>query len=99
MRLGNIIINIVTALVDATRLSLSPPVPRVIDPRDKWFYDRVWRSAEREATDDLKAGRYEDFTDIDQVIDVLKESDPTMTARLDQVDRVAMALRRFRRRR
>ena len=93
------ILDVIVAWFDASRFSLLPPAPRIIDPRDKWFYARHWRQAEREAIDDLYAGRYEDFTDMDQVIAVLKENDPTATARLDQVDRLAMALRRFRRKR
>ena len=92
------LIQVLTAWLDASRFSLLPPAPRIIDPKDKWFYARPWRQAEREAAADLNAGRYEDFTDMDEVIAVLKENDPTATARLDQVDRVALALRRFRRR-
>ena len=100
MWLDNIIIAVVDVVIawfDASRFSLSPPAPRIIDPRDQWFYVHAWQQAEREVDDDLRAGRYEDFTDMDQVIVVLKENDPTATARLDQVDRVALALRRFRR--
>ncbi len=95
-RFGNPLWDLI-GLLDAIEFALQPPRPRRIAPKDAWFYTAEWRRAERDVEDDLKAGRYEDFTDIAGVIAVLKQNDPT--ARLDQTDRVATALRRFRRRR
>lgn len=86
------------AFLDAVRFALRPPRQREIRPQDKWFYTRRWQRAERDADADMRAGRYEDFADMDEVIDVLKQNDPTSTAQLNPVDRVAAALRRFRRR-
>ncbi|MCS6848083.1 MAG: hypothetical protein RMN52_10250 [Anaerolineae bacterium] len=95
-RFGNPLWDLI-GLIDAIEFALQPPRPRRINPKDAWFYTAEWRRAERDAEDDLKAGRYEDFADVDALIAVLKQNDPT--ARLDQADRLAMALRRFRRRR
>lgn len=83
-------------LIDAIEFALQPPRPHQINPKDTWFYTAEWRRAEREVEDDLKAGRYEDFDSMDGLIAVLKQNDPT--AHLDQADRLAVALRRFRRR-
>ena len=93
------LLHFLTAWFDASRFSLLPPAPRIINPKDEWFYRREWQRAEREAQDDLRAGRYEDFITVDEVIAVLKQNDPAATAQLEQVDRVAHALRRFQRRR
>ncbi|BCX05061.1 MAG: hypothetical protein KatS3mg053_2999 [Candidatus Roseilinea sp.] len=95
-RFGNPLWDLI-GLIDAIEFALQPPRPRRINPKYAWFYTAEWRRAERDAEDDLKAGRYEDFADVDALIAVLKQNDPT--ARLDQADRLAMALRRFRRRR
>lgn len=95
-RFGNPLWDLI-GLIDGIAFALQPPRPRRINPKDAWFYTAEWCRAERDAEDDLKAGRYEDFADVDALIAVLKQNDPT--ARLDQADRLAMALRRFRRRR
>lgn len=84
-------------LIDSIWMSLTSPRPGyIIKPNDEWHFTKEWQKMEREAEADLRDGRYEDFANIDQVIHVLKQTDPT--ARLDQTDRIATALRRFRRR-
>lgn len=95
-RFGNPLWDLI-GLIDAIVFAFQPPRPRRINPKDAWFHTAEWQRAERDAEDDLRAGRYEDFADIDGLIAVLKQNDPT--ARLDQADRVATALRRFRRQR
>lgn len=83
-------------LIDSIWLSLTSPRPgHIIKPNDQWHFTKEWQRMEHDVEVDLREGRYEDFATIDQVVDVLKQTDPT--ARLDQTDRVATALRRFRR--
>lgn len=37
-----------------------------------WFWTREWQAKEREADDDLAAGRYFEFSDVEDLIDNLK---------------------------
>lgn len=94
-RFGNPLWDLI-GLIDTLEFALQPPRPRRVHPRDAWFYTAEWQQAEREVKSDLKAGRYADFADVDEVIAVLKQNDPT--SQDEPVDRVAAALRRFRRR-
>jgi hypothetical protein len=66
-------------------------------PKEKWYYSPAWQDAEREADDDLRAGRYEDFRSIEQVIAVLRES--PLSPDNNGTDRLAASLRRTSRRR
>jgi hypothetical protein len=76
------------------------PRPKIINPTDKWFFLHTWQVGEKEADDDLHAGRYEDFENIDEVVSVLMQNNlnPSSPPIESNVDRVALALRRFTRR-
>lgn len=39
-----------------------------IDPAQAWYWSAEWQSKEREADEDLAAGRYRDFDDIEDLI-------------------------------
>jgi hypothetical protein len=39
-----------------------------IDPAQAWFWTDEWQAGEREADEDLQAGRYEDYDNIDDFI-------------------------------
>lgn len=42
-----------------------------IDPEQRWYWTAEWQAKEREVDEDLKAGRYEDFDNIDDFFDAL----------------------------
>jgi len=42
-----------------------------IDPEQAWFWSEEWQAGEHEADEDLRLGRYEDFDDIDGLVDSL----------------------------
>jgi hypothetical protein len=84
------------ALIDSIGFALTPAMPRQVNPKDEWFWTREWQRSERDASDDLKSGRYEDFATIEQVIEVLLQN--IVTDDPQRLDRVAAALRMSRRR-
>lgn len=45
--------------------------PVEIDPEQAWFWTEEWQAKEREADEDLRAGRFEEFDNIDDFIDSL----------------------------
>jgi AbrB family looped-hinge helix DNA binding protein len=49
-------------------------VPQVlVDRSQAYFWTERWQEGEREAEQDLRAGRYKDFDDIDSLLDELEE--------------------------
>ena len=67
-------------------------MPSTTKTRDRWFYHADWQHLEQEAEADVRAGRYEDFKDIGELITVLRQNntiEPT-----SNFDRIAAALRR-----
>jgi AbrB family looped-hinge helix DNA binding protein len=49
-------------------------VPQVLVERSQaYFWTERWQEGEREAEQDLRAGRYKDFDDIDSLLDELEE--------------------------
>ena len=48
------------------RLMLVPK--QLIDKDQTWFWTKEWQAAEREAEDDLRAGRVKDFDTLDELI-------------------------------
>jgi AbrB family looped-hinge helix DNA binding protein len=46
---------------------------KLVDKSQAWFWTEEWQKAEREADEDLKAGRYKDFDSADKAIQWLKE--------------------------
>lgn len=42
-----------------------------IDPEQAWFWTDEWQAGEREADEDLRLGRYEEFDTIDEMFDSL----------------------------
>ena len=84
-------------LLEALRDRLTPGRPKMISPKNRWYWTRAWQQAEREADADATEGRYEDFDTIDQVIIVLQQN--AVTDPPDTVDRLAAALRRLPRQR
>ena len=45
--------------------------PVEIDPNQAWFWTEEWQAKEREVDEDIKAGRYEEFDNMDDFIDSL----------------------------
>lgn len=41
-----------------------------IDPEQRWFWTIRWQEKEREADEDLRQGRYEDFEDLDDLFNI-----------------------------
>jgi hypothetical protein len=66
--------------------------------RNRWYYRADWQRFEHEAEADLREGRYEDFRDIGELMDVLRQNS-THTHITDvgepasNLDRIAAALR------
>jgi AbrB family looped-hinge helix DNA binding protein len=49
-------------------------VPQVlVDRSQAYFWTERWQEGEREAEEDLRAGRYKDFDDIESLLDELEE--------------------------
>lgn len=46
---------------------------KLVDKSQAWFWTEEWQEAEREADEDLKAGRYKDFDSTDEAIQWLNE--------------------------
>lgn len=45
------------------------------DKKDKsWFWSKEWQEKERQADEDMKAGRYEEFDTVEELIASLRES-------------------------
>ncbi len=86
------IVRAVAGFVAGNGARIDPSRPHDIDPKDQWYFTTEWQKSERMAEADLKAGRYEDFSDIDQAMRVLLQNAATTQA--DHLDRVAEALRR-----
>jgi hypothetical protein len=82
------------SLLDSIEFALMTSAPRQVKASDEWFWTRGWQKAEREANDDLKAGRYEDFDAIEQMVRVLLQN--VATDDPQQLDRLAAALRQGR---
>ncbi len=50
-------------------------VPQVlVDRSQAYFWTERWQEGEREAEEDLRAGRYKDFDDIESLLDELEEN-------------------------
>ncbi len=52
-------------------IKLTPQV--VIDRSQAYFWTQRWQQGEQEAEEDLRAGRYQDFDSMDQLIQSLKD--------------------------
>jgi AbrB family looped-hinge helix DNA binding protein len=51
-------------------------VPQVlVDRSQAYFWTERWQEGEREAEQDLRAGRYKDFDDIESLLDELEEDE------------------------
>jgi AbrB family looped-hinge helix DNA binding protein len=51
-------------------------VPQVlVDRSQAYFWTERWQEGEREAEEDLRAGRYKDFDDIESLLDELEEDE------------------------
>lgn len=97
MRLADLLPASISSALEALRDRLAPGRPKMISPKNRWYWTRTWQQAEREADSDAAEGRYEDFDTIDQVIAVLQQN--ALTDPPDTIDRLAAALRRLPRRR
>jgi len=52
------------------------PVKTVKIPRDQaWFWTSEWQIKEKEAEDDLAAGRYQDFDELEDLLKELRSED------------------------
>ena len=66
-----------------------------IAQRDQWFWKQSWQRGEHNVDADLRAGRYDDFHSIEELLKVLPP--PPQTEPLSPAMLIAQALRRFRR--
>ena len=66
-----------------------------LDKRDQWFWKSAWQRGEKNVDADLRAGRYDDFNSIEEVLGVL--TPPPQTEPLSPRMLLVQALRRFRR--
>ena len=41
---------------------------RPIEPGQEWFWSAAWQEAEKEVDEDLKAGRFETFDNVDEFL-------------------------------
>jgi AbrB family looped-hinge helix DNA binding protein len=46
---------------------------QMIDPEQAWFWTERWQKAEREAQEDIEAGRVHRYANVDEAIDVLEK--------------------------
>lgn len=99
MRSSIALLALIAAALEAVRdyFIPGPSRPKMISPKNRWYWTQTWQQAEREADSDMAEGRYQDFDTIDQVIAVLQQN--VITDPPDKVDRLAAALRRLPRRR
>jgi AbrB family looped-hinge helix DNA binding protein len=58
--------DILVAEVQDGKLVLQPKV--LVDKSQAWFWSPAWQAAEREADEDLTAGRYDEFATMDDLI-------------------------------
>lgn len=79
-------------LIDSIEFALQPPAIGQQNLNNAWFRSKAWKDAEKRADHDLRAGHYEDFNTIDEVMAVLLQN--AATDRPDQLDKIAEALRR-----
>ncbi len=49
-------------------------IPQVLVRSQAYFWTERWQEGEREAEEDLKAGRYKNFDDIESLLDELEEN-------------------------
>lgn len=56
--------------VEANKIVLSPKA--VVDRPDAWFWSKEWQTKEREADEDIKAGRVKSFNNVDDLIKDLR---------------------------
>ncbi len=97
MRLADLLPASISSALEALRDRFIPGRPKMISPKNRWYWTQAWQQAEREADADAIEGRYEDFDTIEQVIAVLQQN--ALTDPPEKVDRLAAALRRLPRRR
>lgn len=54
--------------------------PRDVDPEQAWFWTDAWQQMEREADEDIAAGRMKTFDDADSFLAHLDSTDPDLDA-------------------
>jgi hypothetical protein len=59
--------------IDGAALLLEEITEGRIDPDQAWFWTREWQAKEREADDDLAAGRGTTFASDDELLSTLEE--------------------------
>jgi hypothetical protein len=59
--------------VDGAAILLEEIADGTIDPEQAWFWTREWQAKEREADDDLAAGRATTFKSDDEFLGALQE--------------------------
>lgn len=64
---------LVTAVEEDGSIRLTPQV--TIDRSQAYFWTKRWQKGEREADEDIKAGRVKEFSNIDEAINYLNNHD------------------------
>lgn len=68
-RLGLRIGDVVETTIKEGKIIISPK--KTIDAEQAWFWTKEWQEAEREAEEDIKAGRVKKFKNVEELIEDL----------------------------
>jgi AbrB family looped-hinge helix DNA binding protein len=62
--------DLIAVVVEGDTIRLSPQ--KLIDKSQAYFWSEDWQKGEREASEDIDAGRIQEFEDVDALVDALE---------------------------
>ncbi len=62
--------DLIAVVVEGDTIRLSPQ--KLIDKSQAYFWSKAWQKSELEASEDIGAGRIQEFGDVDTLIDALE---------------------------
>ena len=62
--------DLIAVVVDGDTIRLSPQ--KLIEKSQAYFWSEAWQKGELEASEDIGAGRIQEFSDVDTLIDALE---------------------------
>ncbi|MES0340092.1 MAG: AbrB/MazE/SpoVT family DNA-binding domain-containing protein [Anaerolineales bacterium] len=62
--------DLIAVVVDGDTIRLSPQ--KLIEKSQAYFWSEAWQQGELEASEDIGAGRIQEFSDVDTLIDALE---------------------------
>ena len=65
--------DLIAVVVEGDTIRLSPQ--KLIDKSQAYFWSDDWQKGEREASEDIEAGRIQGFEDVDTLVDALEAGD------------------------